>query len=60
MLTTGVDTITLTGNNNVVNARYRFSRLAWMAWLVYGGDAFAACEAFEQFEATRHINPASK
>ncbi|MEW6344176.1 MAG: hypothetical protein AB1704_26275 [Pseudomonadota bacterium] len=33
-----------------------FLRLAWLAWLVYGGDTFAACVAFEQFDATRHIN----
>ena len=33
-----------------------FLRLAWFAWLAYGGDIVAACQAFEQFDSTRHIN----
>lgn len=33
-----------------------FLRLAWLAWLAYDGDGFAACRAFEQFESTRYIN----
>jgi hypothetical protein len=31
-------------------------KLTWIAWLVYDGDCFAACSAFEQFDSTSHIN----
>jgi hypothetical protein len=33
-----------------------FLSLCWIASIVYDGDIESACEASQQFEATRHVN----
>lgn len=34
-----------------------FLTLCFIASLVYGGDVYAACQAAQYFDATRHMNP---